>query len=101
VCLVVWVKTKMCLSRLRATAWLPGKFEQPEQTIFMAVSRWERCLAAWGDDSIGAQFAKYYVKGQSDVVKGLHDMMDGVAGIVNDLNAMAYNYEKAEESNSR
>jgi hypothetical protein len=81
------------------------EFEQPEQTIFMAVSRWEGCLAAmgaaWGDDSIGAQFAKYYVKGQSDVVKGLHDMMDGVTGIINDLNAMAHNYEKAEESNSR
>jgi hypothetical protein len=80
------------------------EFDAPRKTVEDAVPKWERDLAAlgapWGDDEMGQQFSKFYVKGQAETAEGLHDVMDGFTSIIFDLNLMAYNYETAEWSNS-
>lgn len=80
------------------------EFDAPKLTVEKAVPTWENGLAElgtpWGDDDMGQQFAKFYVKGQTETAKGLHDVIDGFTSIIHDLNLMAYNCETAEESNS-
>ena len=80
------------------------EFDAPRKTVEDAVPKWENSLAElgtpWGDDEMGQQFAKYYLKGQADTAEGLRDVMDGFTSIIRDLHLMAYNYETAEELNS-